>query len=162
MRADSPTEGKAMLRYLLLICLLATLAVPATAKPLRSPPPAVTNLAGSLQEMRFNTAERHIIRSGLLQHAARKSSTAQPGLPPGLAKKNSRGKELPQGWQKKVVPGKRLDFEVFRSGRTLPTEILKRLPSPLAGTEIIRVDDTILRVQTETRTVLDMFELFRN
>ena len=151
-----------MLRYLMFILLLAVLTGPAAAKQNKALPSAETNPSGSLAESRFNAAERHLIRSGLNQHADRMTSSAQPGLPPGLAQKISRGKELPPGWQKKVVPGKRLDFEVYRSGRTLPPEILGRLPPPLAGTEIIRVEDTILRIRTESRIVLDMFDLFRN
>ena len=151
-----------MFRTLIFIVLLAILAQPTAAKQKKVTPSPAAKLSGALEAARFNAAERHIIRSVILQDAGRRDASAHSSLPPGLVKKTARGKALPPGWQKKIVPGKRLDYEVFRSGRPLPAEILKRLPPPLADTEIIRVNDTILRIQPETRIVLGMFDLFTN
>lgn len=81
-------------------------------------------------------------------------------LPPGLRKKLERGGELPPGWQKKVARGEVLDKDIYLNHtRSLPEEILRRLPSDPVGTSIKQIDDRIVRVMDDTRTILDVFYL---
>jgi hypothetical protein len=110
----------------------------------------------------FSPAERNMIRAQLQQEERNKKQKKQKKhktLPPGLQKKVARGKELPPGWQKKVAPGDSLDYQVYRQGLNLPEEILRRLPQQPTGSEIIQVDDRIIRLNSATRTILDVFNL---
>ena len=107
----------------------------------------------------FSPAERNMIRAQLQQEERNKKQKKQKNLPPGLQKKVARGKELPPGWQKKVAPGESLDYQVYRQGLSLPEEILRRLPQQPTGSEIIQIDDRIIRLNSATRTILDVFNL---
>ena len=110
----------------------------------------------------FSPAERNMIRAQLQQeerNKKQKKQKKQKKLPPGLQKKVARGKELPPGWQKKVAPGESLDYQVYRQGLSLPEEILRRLPQQPTGSEIIQVDDRIIRLNSATRTILDVFNM---
>lgn len=113
----------------------------------------------SRSEEVFSPAERNMIRAQLQQEERNKKQKKQKNLPPGLQKKVARGKELPPGWQKKVAPGDSLDYQVYRQGLNLPEEILRRLPRQPTGSEIIQVDDRIIRLNSATRTILDVFNL---
>src|SRR5210317_82174 len=110
----------------------------------------------------FSPAERNMIRAQLQQEERNKKQKKDKNLPPGLQKKVARGKELPPGWQKKVAPGASLDYQVYRQGLSLPEEILRRLPQQPTGSEIIQVDDRIIRLNSATRTILDVFNLNPN
>ena len=107
----------------------------------------------------FSPAERNMIRAQLQQEERKKKQKKHKNLPPGLQKKVARGKELPPGWQKKIAPGDSLDYQVYRQGLSLPEEILRRLPQQPTGSEIIQVDDRIIRLNSGTRTILDVFNL---
>ena len=113
----------------------------------------------SRSEEIFSPAERNMIRAQLQQEERNKKQKKHKNLPPGLQKKVARGKELPAGWQKKVAPGDSLDYQVYRQGLNLPEEILRRLPQQPTGSEIIQVDDRIIRLNSATRTILDVFNL---
>jgi len=106
----------------------------------------------------FNPAERNLIRAQLLGEK-RTTTQQQKALPPGLQKKIARGKSLPPGWQKKVELGHSLDYQVYRQGESLPDILLRRLPPPPVGSEIIRVDEKIIHLDSATRTILDVFDL---
>ena len=107
----------------------------------------------------FSPAERNMIRAQLQQEERNNQQKKHKNLPPGLQKKVARGKELPPGWQKKVAPGDSLDYQVYRQGLSLTEEILRRLPQQPTGSEIIQVDDRIIRLNSATRTILDVFNL---
>ncbi len=103
----------------------------------------------------FSPAERNMIRAQLQQeerNKKQKKQKKQKNLPPGLQKKVARGKELPPGWQKKVAPGDSLDYQVYRQGLNLPEQILRRLPQQPTGSEIIQVDDRIIRLNSATES----------
>lgn len=108
----------------------------------------------------FSSAERNLIRSWLLENerheAARHPAT---GLPAGLRKKAARGKPLPPGWQKKLVRGESLDQTWYGYGSPLPDNLLRRLPPPPPGSEILQIEDRIIRLDAATRTILDVFGL---
>ena len=107
----------------------------------------------------FSPAERNMIRAQLQQEKRNKKQKKHKNLPPGLQKKVARGKELPPGWQKKIAPGDSLDYQVYRQGLSLPEEILRRLPQQPTGSEIIQIDDRVIRLNSATRTILDVFNL---
>jgi Ni/Co efflux regulator RcnB len=112
----------------------------------------------------FNSAERNTIRAWL-QDAERQDAARHPtttGLPPGPQKKVERGKALPPGWQKKLARGEHLDYEYYRSGRALPDDLLRRLPPPPVGSEILQIENQIIRLDAATRTILDVFGLGGN
>jgi hypothetical protein len=108
----------------------------------------------------FNSAERNQIRSWLFEAERHEAAKHPPsGLPPGLQKKVARGKALPPGWQKKLARGEHLDDEYYSLGRTLPDGLLRRLPPPPPGSEILQIEDQIIRLDAATRTILDVFGL---
>jgi len=119
---------------------------------------STTELAGLKSGVTFSPAERNLIRAQLLEEK-RTMRRQQKSLPPGLQKKMARGRSLPPGWQKKVEPGHSLDYQLYRQGEGLPDILLRRLPPPPVGSEIIRVDEKIIRLDSTTRTILDVFDL---
>jgi Ni/Co efflux regulator RcnB len=155
-----------MFRLPLLIALLLALTVPATAKE-KSDHKADDSSHKTYEHQRyddhgtFTSAERNQIRSWLLEaerHDAAKHPTTT-GLPPGLQKKVESGKPLPPGWQKKLARGGHLDDDYYTRGTLLPDELLRRLPPPRPGSEILRVEDQIILLDAATRTILDIFGL---
>lgn len=150
-----------MIRNLLLLLLLLAMALPVSAKPKdrhhqESPRTEISS------EYRFSPAERNQIRAYLLSNQERAKSKPPQNLPPGLQKKVARGKALPPGWQKKVAAGSYLDYQVYRQGASLPGELLKRLPVPPPGSDIITVEDKVIRIDPTTRLILDVFDLILN
>lgn len=107
----------------------------------------------------FSPAERNLIRAQILGQKNSTSKQRHKELPPGLQKKVARGKSLPPGWQKKVAPGQSLDYQVYRQGESLPDVLLRRLPPPPVGSEILQVENKIVRLNSATRTILDVFDL---
>lgn len=69
-------------------------------------------------------------------------------LPPGLAKKLSKGKPLPPGWQKKMV--------------MFPAPLEQRLPPPPIGCRRVLVDRWAMVIADGTNVVLDVIDLIRN
>jgi hypothetical protein len=151
-----------MWRIAILVLLVLAVNLPANAKPNKyekhnkAEKTSKQQQAESRSEEIFSPAERNMIRAQLQQEERNKK---HKNLPPGLQKKVARGKELPPGWQKKVAPGDSLDYQVYRQGLNLPEEILRRLPQQPTGSEIIQVDDRIIRLNSATRTILDVFNL---
>jgi len=108
----------------------------------------------------FSSADRNLIRAWLLETQRRETSRPPAAeLPPGLQKKVARGKPLPPGWQKKLTRGERLDREYYSWGRGLPDDLLRRLSPPPPGSEILQIEDRIIRLDAATRTILDVFGL---
>jgi Ni/Co efflux regulator RcnB len=146
------------------LLLTATLPVDAVAKDVSISKPAAAQTFASSQhdEERgtFSSAERNLIRSWLLEKE-RREAARQPAaeLPPGLQKKVARGKPLPPGWQKKLARGEHLDLDYYRQGMGLPDELLRRLPPPPPGSEILQIEDRFIRLDAATRTILDVFGL---
>lgn len=145
-----------MTRLALLLTLLLALAVPAVAKEKSAEPAAARESRRGM----FSSAERNLIRSWLLE-AERREATGHPasGLPAGLQKKAASGKPLPPGWQRKLNRGARLDQEWYGYGVELPDDLLRRLPPPPPGSEIVRIADQIVRLDAATRIILDVFGL---
>lgn len=111
------------------------------------------------QHHAFSPAERNLIRAHLLGRQPAFSQEKGQDLPPGLQKKAARGKALPPGWQDKVAPGHSLDYQVYRHGESLPDSLLRRLPPPPVGTEILQVQNKVVLINAATRTILDAFDL---
>jgi hypothetical protein len=107
----------------------------------------------------FSPAERNLIRAQLLSQEHAASQQADRNLPPGLQKKVARGRALPPGWQKKVTPGRSLDYHLYRQGESLPVSLLRRLPPPPIGAEILRIEDKVVLLNSATRNILDVFDL---
>ena len=106
----------------------------------------------------FTPAERNLIRAQLIGQKRTTPLQRDMNLPLGLQQKVARGKALPPGWQKRVVQGHSLDYHVYRQGNSLPDGLLQRLPPPV-GSEILQIEDKIVRLNSATRTILDVFDL---
>lgn len=154
-----------MWRIAMLVLFVLAVSLPAYAKPNKQEKPylAEKNIkkqhAERSTEGAFSPAERNMIRAELQQQERIKHQKKYKTLPPGLQKKVSRGKELPPGWQKKLTPGESLDDHVYRQGQSLPEEILRRLPRQPLGSEMIQIEDKVIRLNSATRTILDVFNL---
>lgn len=153
-----------MWRISVLILVALAVTMPAHAKANKDKKHEATS-GTSLQRTNvdrresFIPAERNMIRAQLQQHEREKEHAGHKNLPPGLQNKVARGKVLPPGWQKKVAVGQRLDYQVYRQGKSLPEDILRRLPQSPIGSEILRIEDKIIRLHSATRTILDVFDL---
>lgn len=110
----------------------------------------------------FSDKEKRIIKdyynenaaSGTGQHKGKKKE-----LPKGLQKKLERGGELPPGWQKKLERGEVLDPQLRYSAKRLPNDLLSRLREDDATTEILRIQDKIIRVGKGEGTIVDIIDL---
>ena len=81
----------------------------------------------------------------------------QKQLPPGLEKKYERTGELPPGWQKKLIKGEVLDSRIYKASKHI-NELPKGYKiEPKAGTEILQVEDRIIRIKKNTKEILDIF-----
>ena len=155
-----------MFRWPLLLTLLLALTLPAVAKE-KHDGKADNNSRQSYEQQRhdnhgtFSSAERNQIRAWLLEEERREAAKhpTTSGLPPGLQKKVERGKPLPPGWQKKLARGAHLDDGYYAQGSMLSSDLLRRLPPPPPGSEILRIEDQIIRLDAATRTILDVFGL---
>jgi len=111
------------------------------------------------QHETFSPAERNLIRAHLLglQPATERENDSE--LPSGLQKKVFRGKTLPPGWQEKVAPGHSLDYQLYRQAERLPDDLLRRLPPPPVGLEILQVENKVVLINSTTHAILDAFDL---
>lgn len=152
-----------MFRLIPLSVLLLTLAIPAVAKDKKDSEAhgiSAQKSAGGDVQGQFSSAERNLIRSWLLEDERHEMARHPPtGLPPGLQKKVAGGKALPPGWQKKLARGEHLDREYYGYGSPLPDDLMSRLPPPPPGSEILRIEDQIIRLDAATRIILDVFGL---
>ena len=153
-----------MWRIAILIMVALAITLPAQAKPNKAKKQqtggeTVTEQVDVQRREAFSPAERNMIRAHLLGRQETTSQKGNKSLPPGLQKKVARGKALPPGWQKKVAPGESLDYQVYRQGESLPDILMRRLPPAPVGSEILRVEDKIMRLNSATRTILDVFDL---
>ena len=80
-------------------------------------------------------------------------------LPPGLQKKYRRTGEMPPGWTKKVQVGQPFPAEYRQYAQPLPRELHDSVMRDSVGVEVIRVGQKILRLESATRTILDVLEL---
>jgi hypothetical protein len=149
-----------MPRLILLMTLLAAIPAAALAKDTAATGYAAATTYTMSERGTFSSAERNLIRAWLLE-AQRHATTRQPAteLPPGLQKKVARGKPLPPGWQNKLVRGERLERDYYHLGVALPDDLLRRLSPPPPGSEILQIEDRIIRLDAATRTILDVFGL---
>ena len=81
----------------------------------------------------------------------------QKSLPPGLQKKLERTGELPPGWQKKLVKGEVLESSLYEIGKKHPVKPGDYSLEPRVGTEVLRIQDKIIRIKNGTREILDVF-----
>ncbi len=80
-------------------------------------------------------------------------------LPPGLQQKLERGGDLPAGWQNKVTRGEVLEADLMRRAHRLPADLNLGLQGYDAGTELLLLDDRVVRVATGQGTVLDVIDI---
>ena len=149
-----------MRRVAILIIIALAVTMPVHAKAKKDKKHTTQKVSkGQTAAATFSPAERNLIRAQLLGKKRTTSQQSHKNLPPGLQKKVARGKALPPGWQKKIAAGQSLDYQLYRQGERLPDVLLKRLPQPPAGSEILQVEDKIIRINAATRTILDAFDL---
>jgi len=72
-------------------------------------------------------------------------------LPYGLQEKLERGGELPPGWQKKLVVGEHLDYQVYRRARVM-------VPAGTTGVETVKIEDRTVQLIEATREIIDIIE----
>jgi len=102
---------------------------------------------------RFNDNERNEI----VDYFGR-FRTQEEGLPPGLAMNLRRGKPLPPGWQKKLVPGYRIDDNEWTSYAPVPSDWFPKLRME-PDTRLYHYGDRVVRVYEPRREVIDVVAL---
>jgi hypothetical protein len=80
----------------------------------------------------------------------------QKNLPPGLQKKLERTGELPPGWEKKLRRGEVLDIDLYEYGTPVDGEYGGYEYEHRPGTELLRIEDKILRITKNTREILEI------
>lgn len=143
----------------ILIISLLLVAVPVQAKPFmtRQHSPPVVSRQPVPERETFSVAERNLIRAHLIGR-----QPAPNNLSSGLPRRTASGTPLPAGWQEKVKPGQILDFHAYRRGEPLPESLVQRLPSPVSGSEILRIDNKVVMLNSKTHIILDAFDLNRS
>jgi Ni/Co efflux regulator RcnB len=99
----------------------------------------------------FSNMERALIAEFYGQQWAKVSKDGG-SLPPGLAKR----KELPPGLQKQLVRKGRLPPGLAK--RSLPSDLLKRLPAAPKGTERIVAGADVLLIDIASQVILDVIK----
>lgn len=149
--------------FLIIVALATTMPIHAESKKTKGSRASQGDFQKQFDATRrgnFSPAERNMIRAVLIAQKQTNASQQQhKNLPPGLQKKVVRGQALPPGWQKKVTPGHNLDYHVYRQAESLPSVLLRRLPPPPVGSEILRIENKVVRLHSATRTILDVFDL---
>jgi len=84
--------------------------------------------------------------------------TQGDGLPPGLAMNQRRGKPLPPGWQKKLVPGYRIHDNEWVSYAPVPSAWFPKLRME-PNTRLYHYGDRVVRVYEPRREVIDVITL---
>lgn len=123
--------------------------------------PSETGKPGIKVSFAITASEREAIRGYCVQfeQPGKKGKKAR-SLPPGLAKKVSRGGRLPPGWEKKLVVGEIVPEPVFKECHPLPPEIVVKLPVPPPETILRAIHGKIVRLHGKTREILDVFDPF--
>ena len=102
---------------------------------------------------------------GLLTFSAHAKNDKKEGyesLPPGLKKKMERTGELPPGWEKKLSRGDIMEPRIYdyaRQYRLSKDDYRRYGIDPRVNTEVMRVEDKIIRIKSDTREILDIFGL---
>jgi len=157
---------------LIITTLLALLAVPADAKPgkdkgkdngpgVENPgkgnknkdkdKPGKGNKGGGSNFEKFGDRESQELNR-LFNPENRKN------LPPGLQKNLERGKPLPPGWQKKLAAGQVVDAGWLGLMTPVPYDFVPGIRA-VPGTRLYHHDDRVIRVNEETRVILDVIRL---
>jgi hypothetical protein len=77
------------------------------------------------------------------------------GLPPGLAKNLRRGKPLPPGWEKKMVPGYRIEDSLWPAFTPVPYDLFPNVRAE-PNTRLYMHGDRMVRVYEPRREILDV------
>ena len=111
------------------------------------------NASKSQKFAQFNDTER----KDILDYFGR-FRTQGDGLPPGLAMNQKRGKPLPPGWQKKLVPGYQLQENELSNYSPVPSAWFpKQRMEP--NTRLYQYGDRVVRVYEPRREVIDVITL---
>ncbi len=84
--------------------------------------------------------------------------TQGEGLPPGLAMNQRRGKPLPPGWQKKLVPGYRIEDSLWSGFAPVPSSWFPNIRMQ-PHTRLYYQGDRVVRVYEPRREVVDVIVL---
>lgn len=107
----------------------------------------------------ISPSERHVIRAYVFDCVQASKGGKFNGVPQGLAKKVSWTNKLPPGWEKRCVRGKVLPSDVHKHCRSLPYDIIVKLPPPPPGTVLLAVDGKVIRVAYPSYEILDVFDV---
>jgi len=123
--------------------------------------PAVSSPEQPWLQVEITPLEREIVQQHMvdIRVMQKKKPVSGKALPPGLAKKTARGGALPPGWQQKIARGEVLPPAIYAQAQPLPDVVIRKLPPPPAGTMLVTIDDTLVRLLEATHTILDVFEL---
>ncbi|MGB0860271.1 MULTISPECIES: hypothetical protein [Pseudoalteromonas] len=72
-------------------------------------------------------------------------------LPPGLQKKYERTGQLPPGWQKKIVVGKPIEYDIYRHHKVI-------VPVDNKGLITVSIDGKLIRLIEATREVVEILK----
>ncbi len=159
MAKDKPNKGKPGKT----VQAPATVPIPATpaaSVEVKSAPGKEPWLHATV---RISDTERQVITSYVRTcNDPERSGSPRKKLPPGLAKKAARGRELPpawQAWQTQCVRGQVMPAEVYKECHPLPPEVVVKLPPPPPDTVTVTVSGKVVRLAKATLEILDVFDV---
>ena len=72
-------------------------------------------------------------------------------LPQGLQKKLDKGEPLPPGWQKKLVKGEVLEYDIYRHSDIV-------IPIDSDGLVTVRIEGKLVRLYEATREIVEILD----
>ena len=69
---------------------------------------------------------------------------------------NASANGLPNGYEKQLVIGAKLDAKLAAKATAIDVKLVKELSAQPKGTELVRVGDRVVRLDSKTRVVLDV------
>lgn len=83
-------------------------------------------------------------------------------MPPGLQIIKNAPVELPPGWEKKLKQGEILDADLYEYSTPVYGDYGGYEYEEKPGTEILRIEDKILRITKKTREILEIMGVGKN
>lgn len=135
-------------------------AVPAVAVTPVQVKPAIAKEPWLAAAVRISNTEKQVITTYVNNcNDPVRSGIARKPLPPGLAKKAARGRQLPPAWESQCVPGQVMPEEVYHQCHPLPPEVTVKMPPPPPGTITVTVSGKVVRLAKATLEILDVFDV---
>ena len=109
-----------------------------------------------IEKQSFTQQQQQLIQEYYYKHRYDKGRTITPKR---LPQHNEKTGKLPLNWQKDIQLGQAIPLNIYQAALDIPYELEEILPKEATGIKIIKIENKMIRVQEETRIVLDTFDI---